>query len=146
MRNNSLDYLVQTHLRNIVHTIKLKVDQVLVPYDITNQQARIVGAIAMMLEKSPSVKQKDIENIFGLKSSSITSLMQGLEKKEFIKRVTGINDTRTKELVLTDKGKELVAISRKVFDDVEKAMVKEFSDEERNQFLNYLERVSRSLE
>jgi len=49
-------------------------------------------------------------------------------------------------LVLTDKGKELVAISRKVFDDVEKAMVKEFSDEERNQFLNYLERVSRSLE
>ncbi len=146
MRNNSLDYLVQTHLRNIVHTIKLKADQVLVPYDITNQQARIVGAIAMMLEKSPSVKQKDIENIFGLKSSSITSLMQGLEKKEFIKRVTGINDTRTKELVLTDKGKELVAISRKVFDDVEKAMVKEFSDEERNQFLNYLERVSRSLE
>lgn len=65
MRNNSLDYLVQTHLRNIVHTIKLKADQVLVPYDITNQQARIVGAIAMMLEKSPSVKQKDIENILG---------------------------------------------------------------------------------
>mgnify|MGYP000594351146 CR=1 FL=1 len=114
---------------------------------ITVNLADTPEQIAKAQEKSSfNSFSRDIENIFGLKSSSITSLMQGLEKKEFIKRVTGINDTRTKELVLTDKGKELVAISRKVFDDVEKAMVKEFSDEERNQFLNYLERVSRSLE
>lgn len=145
MRKNIYEHLFQFYLRNIVHHSKLKADQFLIPYEITHQQARIVGFIGESNKQGAVIKQKDIEVALGLKGSSITSLMQGLEKKEFIKRITSLNDSRIKELVLTDKGINLIETFENVFNEIENTVVIGFSDDEKKQFLSYLERANRNF-
>lgn len=145
MKKNIYEHLFQFYLRNIVHHSKLRADQFLIPYEITHQQARIVGFIGESNKKGVPIKQKDIEIVLGLKGSSITSLMQGLEKKEFIKRIISINDTRIKELVLTDKGVNLIETFEDVFNEIENTVVLGFSDDEKKQFLDFLERANRNF-
>src|SRR5690349_8193140 len=80
------DNRVRTYLIQISQRTKHLMDQRLLPYDITPQQARIIGFVCFKQREGTIVNQKDIEEAFELKGSSITSLLQGLQRKNFITR------------------------------------------------------------
>jgi MarR family transcriptional regulator, repressor for mepA len=146
MHDNRNDYIFHYYLRNIVHNLKHMQDERLIPYDITPQQARIVGSISDIKDNGNSVCQKDIEMIMELKGSSITSLLQGLERKGFILRSTGISDGRAKELSLTPKGQALIDEFNEVFNETENKIVQGMTEEQKELFLQMLKIVSKNVE
>lgn len=116
------------------------------PFDITPPQARIVGFINDKRKKGIPICQKDIESVMNIKGSSVTSLVQGLEKKGFITRNTNENDERVKNLSLTPKGQELVDVFDKVFEETEERIVRGMTKKQKEDFLQLLRMVSKNFE
>jgi DNA-binding MarR family transcriptional regulator len=138
MSKNEREFPLQYYLRTVMHKIRLYANSSLEPYDISSQQARIVGFIGEKQEKEINVCQKDIEAVMGITGPSVTSLLQGLDRKGFIKRRRSTKDDRIKELTLTPKGKELIAKFQKVFDDAEKKIAQGMTNEQKALFIKLL--------
>ncbi len=146
MGNDKRDYVYHYYLRNIVHNLKRLQDEHLVPHGITSQQARIVGYIGECLESGSNICQKDVELAFGLKGSSITSLLQGLERNGFITRSTSVSDARAKELSLTPKGQALIDEFNGLFLKTENRIVQDMTEGQKKMFLELLQLVSKNVE
>ncbi len=126
------------YLRSIVHTMKQMLDNKLLPYDITNQQARLLGDLDNQLKRDEEIVQKDLERTMKLRGSSITSLLQGLERKGFISRSTGNGDGRTKQVDITEKGRAVIEEVESSFQELEQLLVEGMSEEEKDTFLHLL--------
>jgi len=72
-------------------------------YDVTCEQ----WAILMNLWHKNGQNQKDLAGVTCKDKTSITRLLDGLEKKNFVVRVPGKNDARQKFIYLTNQGKAL---------------------------------------
>jgi DNA-binding MarR family transcriptional regulator len=81
--------LVQKHLR---------------PYGLSVSQGRLFGLVADLSLKGQAPLQKDLETDMRLVTSSITSLIQGLERRGLLARVGSVRDGRAKELHITAEG------------------------------------------
>jgi DNA-binding MarR family transcriptional regulator len=86
------DVLVQAHLR---------------PYGLSVSQGRLFGLVADLALLGQAPLQKDLEAGMHLVTSSITSLVQGLEKRGLLARVGCTRDGRAKELHITAAGWEV---------------------------------------
>lgn len=133
------DRIYEFYLRNIVHAIKELQDSKLIPYDITNQQARLLGDIDRQLKQEKKFCQKDLERTMNLRGSSITSLLQRLERKGFIVRSSGDEDGRTKQLQITEKGIKLIEEMEAVFLSVEDMLLKNMKKDEKEIYKRLLE-------
>lgn len=142
MNNEEIEYPFQFFLRNVIHLIKQSVNAHMKPYDISWQQAIIIGIIGEKQKQGISICQKDIEKALGITAASITSLLQGLEKKDFIRRCTGTNDERTKELSLNDKGTNIITEIKAILKNTEKTITQGMSNEEKELFLNLLRHIN----
>ena len=81
-----------------------------------------------------NIKRKDLENYLNLKGSSVTSLMNGLEKNGFLERVPSEKDGRRKILSLTEKSKEIVKQMDLVFEATDNQLQEGMSEEEKMTF------------
>ncbi len=138
MDDRRRENIYEFYLRNIVHTMKQIQDEKLIPYDITNQQARLLGDIHQQLQNESDICQKDLERVMRLRGSSITSLLQGLERKGFIFRSTGDQDGRTKKLGITSKGIALIDEMESVFQNTEKQFLQGMTVEDKENFQRLL--------
>ena len=82
-------------------------DQTMAVNGLTGIQTRVLGHIHMEEVRGNSVYQRDIEEVFRIKRSSVTSVLQTLEKKGLIYRESVPGDARMKKLVLTDAAREM---------------------------------------
>jgi DNA-binding MarR family transcriptional regulator len=73
-------------------------------YSLTHQQWRI---LAMLYEKD-GMKQQDIVSFFQKDRAAITRQLDILEKNNYVLRVVSELDNRSKNVHLTQKGKEIV--------------------------------------
>jgi len=89
---DAADALVQAQLR---------------PYGLSVSQGRLFGLVADLSLKGQAPLQKDLEADMRLVTSSITSLLQGLERMGLIARVASSRDGRGKELHITVRGWEV---------------------------------------
>ncbi len=88
-----------------VHLIKRQIDEEIsnnLVESITVPQAHL---ICMIYNESSNkdIFQKDIEKIFALHRSSVSLMLDKMEKNNLIKRISVENDARLKKIVLTSK-------------------------------------------
>jgi MarR family transcriptional regulator, repressor for mepA len=106
------------------------VEEHLKPFGLSLSQGFLFGLIADWALKGIAPLQKDLEKDMRLVTSSITNLVQGLERKGLIFRVDSATDGRAKELHVTKEGwKVREALGRHVA-DWEGALTRSLSDEE----------------
>ena len=81
-----------------------RANQLLAPHQLTGSQFRIL----MTLYHSPacSVRQTDVETMFSMTNPTVTGLVDKLERRRLVARVSNPNDKRSKLLVLTDHAEE----------------------------------------
>ena len=87
-----------------------------------------------------NIKRKDLENYLNLKGSSVTSLMNGLEKNGFLERVPSEKDGRRKILSLTEKSKEIVKQMDLVFEATDNQLQEGMSEEEKIQLEAFMQK------
>lgn len=73
---------------------------------ISGSQGRILHFLAIESPKR-DIYQKDVEDFFRLRRSTVTQNLQSMEKNGLIIRCTVEQDARLKKLVLTERGKTL---------------------------------------
>lgn len=118
-------------------------DQQMSENGLTSIQSRVLGYLRMEENKGSSVFQRDIEEVFRIKRSSVTSVLQTLEKKGLIWRESIPEDARVKKLVLTDRARQMQACTCQALEKMEREIRSLFTDEEFEQFLDYMNRIDR---
>lgn len=110
---------------------------------LTSIQTRILGHLRHAEEEGRCVFQREIEEIFRIKRSSVTSVLQTLEKKGLIVRESIPEDARVKKLALTEEARKMQVSTYHVIGDMERDMRSLFSEEEFQRFLDYMNRIDR---
>ena len=120
-------------------------DENLSNHGISLSQLRILAYLAKN-EDEGDVYQKDLEEAFGIRRSSVSSILQNMEKAGLLSREGTRHDARVKKVVLTEKGKELDRSLLDYIHSLEEEMLCGFSREEREQLKGMLLRVLENLE
>lgn len=85
--------------------------------------------------------QADIARACGLEASTLTQILDGMEKAVFIERKREDGDRRSYHIFLTTLGKEKAHQTVSLFENIENELYKGLSDEERKEFTRMLKIV-----
>ncbi len=95
--------------------------------------------------RDKDVFQKDIEKQFSIRRSTVTEILQRMEKSGLIQRLSVSSDARLKKIVLTEKAKNTIHY---FYSDIEKAntqLVKGLSETEISTLISLLQKVENNL-
>lgn len=140
-------YPIGLHINKLSRIISRKVDAAVfnaIDDNITVSQAYVIDFITDNTDRD--IFQKDLELEFGLKRSSVSLMLNNMEKSDLIKRVPVPEDARLKKIVLTEKA---VEISKKIsvaIDSVESRVSESLSEDEVHLFLNMLNKIRTDIE
>jgi len=87
----------------------------------------------------------ELAELLGVTPATITKMAQRMEQAGFIERITDADDQRISRVYLTEKGRAVHSQVDEVFRTLEEEMLAGFSQEEREQLLNLLQRVDENL-
>lgn len=112
--------------------------------EITNKNGWIIGYLAE--NKDKDIFQKDIEKKFMIRRSTVSGILQLMEKKGYINRESVEYDARLKKLTLTDKAWEYFNRAMKKIDEGEAVLRSGLSNEEIDTFLTILNKIKSNIE
>ena len=124
--------------------LKRRLDNGTSKYGITGVQSRILGFISHNSEKR-DIFQKDIEEELDIRRSSVTSVLQLMEKNGCIERVSVSTDARLKKIIITEKGTEIQRNVWNLILELEKSLTDELSDEELDVLASLIDRLSNKI-
>ena len=104
------------------------------------------GRILYVLWQEDGVPIKIVSEKSGLAITSLTTMLERMEKQGLIQRVQSEKDKRKTLLHLTEKARSLKNDYDSVSDQMNQIYYKGFADDEITQFENYLNRVRLNLE
>ena len=94
--------------------------------ELSGARGMVLGDIVRAERQGRDVYQRDIEQWFNIRRSSVTALLQGMEQDGFITRGAVAKDARLKRLVATEKGrachKEIEACIARFENDLQKGI------------------------
>ena len=99
----------------------------------------------LSIHQGTDLYQKDIESCFKLRRSTVSSLLNTLERKELIQRVSVAHDARLKKLVLTEKGQEIGQHVQQVLSNLNRQMVSNLDPGERETLSYLLRKIESGL-
>jgi DNA-binding MarR family transcriptional regulator len=71
-------------------------------------------SVLILLEKNPGRNQTEIANTLGILRPNFVAMLDGLESRDLCTRMRSTNDRRSHILVLTDKGRAVLARAKKL--------------------------------
>ena len=71
-------------------------------------------SVLLLLEKNPGRNQTEIANTLGILRPNFVTMLDGLESRDLCARMRSTNDRRSHILVLTDKGRAVLARAKKL--------------------------------
>ena len=103
------------------------------------------GRILYVLWHSDGISIKTLSDRCGLAVTSLTTMLERMERQQLIERVQSPSDKRKTLLYLTEKTRELKNDYDSVSSQMSEIYYRGFSDEEIVQFEAYLQRVLKNL-
>ena len=104
------------------------------------------GRILYVLWQQDGVPIKTVSDTCGLAITSLTTMLERMERQGLIRREPDSRDKRKTLLFLTDKARALRADYDAVSGQMGALYYKGFTEDESRQFEEYLQRIQRNLE
>lgn len=120
-----INYLLTT----AQHTVFQYLSQKLSDYDITPSQ---YGVLNCLWSENGKSTPKQIADSLKLETSTISGILDRMQKKNLIERIINIENRREILVIITDKGWELKEPILKIIDEVNQDILSGFSEEENN--------------
>ena len=136
---------VVLELKKIANLMKRTIDQK-INIKVTNTQCMILNFIYDNNNRGRVVYQKDIEDFFEIRRSSVSEILNGLEKNGLIKRCSCDSDLRIKEIKLEKEAIDLVFEFREFFDSLKQKIIQNISKPELETFCLVLKKMRENLE
>ena len=111
---------------------------------ITISQLRVIAYISH--RGAVPVYQKELEEHFGIRRSSVTGLLQNMEKSGLLVRSGAPQDARVKLVALTEKSRELDEKLKSYIHGLESELMKGFTAEEKDAMRGFLLRMLENLD
>src|SRR6202166_2561015 len=71
-------------------------------------------SVLLLLDKNPGRNQTEIAHTLGILRPNFVAMLDGLENRDLCERIRSTNDRRSHILVLTDKGRAVLARAKKL--------------------------------
>lgn len=71
-------------------------------------------SVLLLLDRNPGRNQTEIANTLGILRPNFVAMLDGLESRDLCARIRSVNDRRSHQLVLTDKGKAVLTRAKKL--------------------------------
>lgn len=122
----------------VAHQLDVYNNNILSKFGVTHSQAKIL----VRLSESPEgrLSQKEL-SMMGRRNSTITAILNNLEKNGYVMRVADESDARAKLIQITPKGLEVQQMALKNVFDLENLLTEGFSSEEKILFSMLLKRA-----
>ena len=96
-------------------------------------------------KKGEISSQKEIAERFDITPAAVARSLKSLENEGFIERENLEDDSRFNRIKITDKGKEIIENSYKIFEDIDSRIFEDFSEEEIAEFNLFLDKMQSKL-
>ena len=127
--------------------IRRKIDAIFAQMEgneINGMQGPLLGYLYHK-SRNGDVYQKDVEKEFRIRRSTATVMLQSLEQKGYIVRVSVPTDARLKQILLTNQGEDLYYEFRDHIQTMEKLLVQGMTEEEIDQLIFLLGKIKKNL-
>ena len=132
------------NIKNISHLIRRTVDSCIPEKTgITGMQGFIIGYI---YESGGEIFQNELEKTFSIRRSSITGILQIMEKNGLITREYSALDARVKKIILTPKACEAHEKIVSSIARIDSLILSGISDGEKEIFLRVLNEIRQNLD
>ena len=91
------------------------------------------------------LSQKQIAERFGITPAAVARSLKSLESEGFISRTNLEGDGRFNRITITDKGKEIVEDSYKMFQEIDSSVFENFTESEIEEFNALLDKIQANL-
>lgn len=132
--NQCINFLLTT----AQHAVFQKLSNRLAEYDITPAH---YGVLSCLWEKGYATP-KQISESLCLDTSTISGVLDRMQKKDLIDRITDTDDRRSVQVKITDKGRDLKEPVQKIVDEVNLEVLEIFSDPEKESLRESLLRIA----
>ena len=112
---------------------------------IGSAQGKILNYVLVESE-AHSVYQKDLEREFGLRPATVTEMLNALEQKKLIQRVSDEWDGRYKQIVFTEKARSMKDRIRQEVEETEHLLLQGITEQEKQEFLRIAGKMLQNLE
>lgn len=131
------------YFRCIDSIIDKNINEQLKQFDLTKSQQDVLHFLHK--NRSKQIKQKDIEDFFHISNPTVTGILNRLEQKGYIERISSDEDKRVKYIQETEKAESLHKIIFQHIQMIEKSMVSTLGKDEQAQLFNLLDQVYQNL-
>ena len=111
-----------------------------------NDFASSHGNILFQLNKNGKMTMGELAKAINRDKSTATVLVRKLENEGFVSIINDENDKRNKYILLSKKGMEYTKITSEISEELLSTFYKGFSDQEKQIFLDFLERIEKNFE
>nr|WP_272509881.1 MarR family transcriptional regulator [Paenibacillus chitinolyticus] len=110
---------------------------------LNSQQGKLIAFIHEHQEQG--LIQKDLSERFHVRGASITSMLQGLEKKGYIERKIPAHNERQKNIYVLPKGLALINDFKLSFQRVEEKIVQNLNEDDQQVLQQLLTKINQNL-
>ncbi|MGN1195237.1 MAG: MarR family winged helix-turn-helix transcriptional regulator [Acutalibacteraceae bacterium] len=112
--------------------------------NVTGNHGYIIGFIYENSDRD--IFQRDIEKEFNLRGSTVTNMLNLMEKNGLIERKSVDGDRRLKKIILTDKAVEIQQLVISDFEQLEKTISKGIDKKDIEVFFSVLDKINSNIE
>ncbi|MFW6083463.1 MAG: MarR family winged helix-turn-helix transcriptional regulator [Thermoplasmatota archaeon] len=134
-----------THkLYQIVHKKLIKfIRKELEPYDFSRGEFPL---LFKLIKKGDGLTQKEICEMLFISKSTTSKIIHNLTDKGYLRMERDKDDRRRTRIYLTEKKDEIEDLIKELDEKAESRMMKNFEEDEKQQFRNYLEKILENLD
>ena len=136
---------IDFYLKDIYRNMHYGIDKHLKDYDVTNVQGRLLGMIYGANRHGIKITRKYLEEKTGISGPSVTSLLDSLERKGYIKRSVNDEDARALSITVTEPGETLINKIHGIFRASEAKVTEGMTSEEKKTFKTLLKKAHRNI-
>jgi len=100
--------------------------------------------ILIITSEHEGIQQNEISKILNIHRANVTRAVKKLEEEGYIFRKIDEEDHRNYRLYLTEKAKNRLPKIHSIFNEWVEILFSDFSEEEENQFIDFLKRASQN--
>lgn len=127
----------------LANALSRSLDSLHAGYCISGTNVRILHYLYE--HEGKDVFQRDIENAFDIRRSTVSKVVQLMEQKELISRQSVNGDARLKRIVLTDKARKILTSTGDELSRFEEHITSSLTPEEIQTLCTLLDKINRTL-
>lgn len=119
-----------------------RINRIVEPYELNRGELTI---LATLMEKGDGFAQKEILADLPISKSTMSNTIDNLVEKGYLRKEEDPEDKRVTVIYLTEKGEEAESTVREIDKKVVEMMLKRFSESEKEELTEYLEKLLKNL-